>query len=192
MPEKVLLVCTSTAPNLKKAHEILCRQPIFDRPEFHFLCSPADLPSLRGISSAGRVWVFPHRRDPWNALKLWRRILKQRYHAVVVLWCLDRGRLRQKVFALACGTCRILVFNENLDCSYLNPSFLRIFLAARARDGHLSPGPAGRMLLAAAGRGWRFLLRMVLFPIRLAALIGAVSALYVGKRSSRRRKDRAD
>ncbi len=189
MPEKVLLVCTSTVANLKKAQEVLRSQPIFDQPEFHFLCSPSDLPYLRGISSARQVWVFPHRRDLWSGLKLWLGILKQRYDSVVVLWCLDRGRLRQKLFALACGTYRVLIFNEHLDCSYLNPSFLRTFLAARARDGHWSGGLVGRVLLAPMVGGSRALLRVFLFPVRLVALIGALSVLYVGRRSSRSRSE---
>ena len=189
MPEKVLLVCTSTVANLQKAQEVLHTQPIFDQPELHFLCSPADLPHLREMTASRQVWVFPHRRDLRNGLKLWLGILEQHYDAVVVLWCLDRGRLRQKLFALACGTYRILVFNEHLDCSYLNPSFLKIFLAARVRDGHWSGGLVGRGLMASAAGGLKFLLRMLLFPIRLIALIGAVLALYVRKRPSGRRAE---
>ena len=117
MPDKVLLVCSSTAANIQKAREILRRRTSFDRPEFHLLCSPSDLPYLQKEPPARRVWVFPHRRDLGNGFRLWLRLLRQRYRAVAVLWCGDRARLRPKLFALACGGRRILVFDEHLECS---------------------------------------------------------------------------
>lgn len=190
MAEKILLVCSSTAANLLKAEEILSTRPIFHHPELHILCSLRDLPAVKAMQSARQVWVFPHRRDLRNGFGFWLRILKQRYDVVVVLWCLDQARLRQKLFALACGTCRIVVFNENLDCAYLSLSFLSRFLAARFRDGHLTGGLVGRSLWVTLERGTRTFLRILLFPIRLIILVGAVLVLYGGKKSSRRsRKD---
>ena len=76
MPDKVLLVCSSTAANIQKAREILRRRSSFDRPEFHLLCSPSDLPYLQKAPPARRVWVFPHRRDLGNGFRLWLRILR--------------------------------------------------------------------------------------------------------------------
>ena len=174
MPDKVLLVCSSTAANIQKAREILRRRSSFDRPEFHLLCSPSDLPYLQKAPPARRVWVFPHRRDLGKGFRLWLRILRQRYRAVAVLWCGDRGRQRPKLFALACGGRRILVFDERLECSRLNASLLGRLLAARARrrrwnagpvavaDAAVAPGGGGRVsgavaagsgALPAAGRG---------------------------------------
>jgi hypothetical protein len=191
MPDKVLLVCSSTAANIQKAREILRRRTSFDRPEFHLLCSPSDLPYLQKEPPARRVWVFPHRRDLGNGFRLWLRLLRQRYRAVAVLWCGDRPRLRPKLFALACGGRRILVFDERLECSRLNASLLGRLLAARARRRRWNAGPVGRMLAvgrmllsplaAAAG----LLARWLLIPVRFLLLVGAVLALYAGRRSSR-------
>lgn len=191
MPDKVLLVCSSTAANIQKAREILRRRTSFDRPEFHLLCSPSDLPYLQKAPPARRVWVFPHRRDLGNGFRLWLRILRQRYRAVAVLWCGDRGRQRPKLFALACGGRRILVFDERLECSRLNASLLGRLLAARARRRRWNAGPVGWMpavgwmllspLAAVAG----FLARWLLVPVRFLLLVAAVLALYAGRRSSR-------
>ena len=191
MPDKVLLVCSSTAANIQKAREILRRRSSFDRPEFHLLCSPSDLPYLQKAPPARRVWVFPHRRDLGNGFRLWLRILRQRYRAVAVLWCGDRARLRPKLFALACGGRRILVFDERLECSRLNASLLGRLLAARARRRRWNAGPVGwmpavaRMLLSPLAAVAGFLARWLLVPVRFLLLVAAVLALYAGRRSSR-------
>ena len=188
MPDKVLLVCSSTAANIQKAREILRRRSSFDRPEFHLLCSPSDLPYLQKAPPAGRVWVFPHRRDLGNGFRLWLRILRQRYRAVAVLWCGDRARQRPKLFALACGGRRILVFDERLQCSPLSATLLGRLLAARARRHRWNAGPLGRVLAVArvllwplaAGAG--LLARWLLIPVRFLLLVAAVLALYAGRR----------
>ena len=179
MPDKVLLVCSSTAANIQKAREILRLRSSFDRPEFHLLCSPSDLPYLQKAPPARRVWVFPHRRDLGNGFRLWLRILRQRYRAVAVLWCGDRARQRPKLFALACGGRRILVFDEHLECSPLSATLLGRLLAARARRRRWNAGPPGRVL-AVAG----LLARWLLIPVRFLLLVAAVLALYAGRRSS--------
>ena len=188
MPDKVLLVCSSTAANIQKAREILRRRTSFDRPEFHLLCSPSDLPYLQKAPAARRVWVFPHRRDLGNGFRLWLRILRQRYRAVAVLWCGDRARQRPKLFALACGGRRILVFDERLQCSPLSATLLGRLLAARARRHRWNAGPLGRVLAVArvllwplaAGAG--LLARWLLIPVRFLLLVAAVLALYAGRR----------
>ena len=188
MPDKVLLVCSSTAANIQKAREILRRRSSFDRPEFHLLCSPSDLPYLQKAPPARRVWVFPHRRDLGNGFRLWLRILRQRYRAVAVLWCGDRPRLRPKLFALACGGRRILVFDEHLECSPLSATLLGRLLAARARRGRWNAGPlgrmlaVGRMLLSPLAAVAGLLERWLLVPVRFLLLVGAVLALYAGRR----------
>ena len=188
MPDKVLLVCSSTAANIQKAREILRRRTSFDRPEFHLLCSPSDLPYLQKAPPARRVWVFPHRRDLGKGFRLWLRILRQRYRAVAVLWCGDRARQRPKLFALACGGRRILVFDERLQCSPLSATLLGRLLAARARRHRWNAGPLGRVLAVArvllwplaAGAG--LLARWLLIPVRFLLLVAAVLALYAGRR----------
>ena len=188
MPDKVLLVCSSTAANIQKAREILRRRTSFDRPEFHLLCSPSDLPYLQKAPPARRVWVFPHRRDLGNGFRLWLRLLRQRYRAVAVLWCGDRGRQRPKLFALACGGRRILVFDERLQCSPLSATLLGRLLAAHARRHRWNAGPVGRVLAVArvllwplaAGAG--LLARWLLIPVRFLLLVAAVLALYAGRR----------
>ena len=188
MPDKVLLVCSSTAANIQKAREILRRRTSFDRPEFHLLCSPSDLPYLQKAPAARRVWVFPHRRDLGKGFRLWLRILRQRYRAVAVLWCGDRARQRPKLFALACGGRRILVFDERLQCSPLSATLLGRLLAARARRHRWNAGPLGRVLAVArvllwplaAGAG--LLARWLLIPVRFLLLVAAVLALYAGRR----------
>ena len=188
MPDKVLLVCSSTAANIQKAREILRRRTSFDRPEFHLLCSPSDLPYLQKAPAARRVWVFPHRRDLGKGFRLWLRILRQRYRAVAVLWCGDRARQRPKLFALACGGRRILVFDERLQCSPLSATLLGRLLAAHARRHRWNAGPLGRVLAVArvllwplaAGAG--LLARWLLIPVRFLLLVAAVLALYAGRR----------
>ena len=188
MPDKVLLVCSSTAANIQKAREILWRRTPSGRPEFHLLCSPSDLPYLQKAPAARRVWVFPHRRALGNGFRLWLRILRQRYREVAVLWCGDAARLRPKLFALACGGRRILVFDERLECSPLNASLLGRRLAARARLRRWSPWPPARVgamaraLLATLAAVAGFLARWLLVPVRFLLLVGAVLALYARRR----------
>ena len=191
MPDKVLLVCSSTAANIQKAREILWGRTPSDPPELHLLCSPSDLPYLQKAPAARRVWVFPHRRDFGNGFRLWLRIRRQRYREVAVLWCGDAARLRPKLFALACGGRRILVFDERLECSPLNASLLGRMLAARARLRRWSPWPPARVgtmaraLLATLAAAFGLLARWLLIPVRFLLLVGAVLALYAGRRASR-------
>lgn len=203
MPDKVLLVCSSTnAANIRKAREILCGRAPSDGPELHLLCSPSDLPYLHQEPPAGQVWVFPHRRDLAGGFRLWLRIRRQRYREVAVLWCGEAARLRPKLFALACGGRRILVFDERLECAPLNLSLLGKLLAARLRRLRPRPWrpvrvlppvrvvlPPARVLLAPlapAARllaaGVRFLARWMLVPVRFLLLVGSVLWLYARRR----------
>ena len=183
MPDKVLLVCSSTAAHIQRAREILWRRTPSDRPELHLLCSPSDLPYLQKDPPAGRVWVFPHRSDLANGFRLWLRIRRQRYREVAVLWCGDAARLRPKLFALACGGSRILVFDERLECVPLGFSLLGWLLVARARRlwrpwrpaRVLPPLVSGGRILAA---GFRLLAQWALLPVRFLLLLGSVLWLY--------------
>lgn len=195
MPDRVLLVCSSTAANIQKAREILCGRTPSDRPELHLLCSPSDLPYLQKNPPAGRVWVFPHRSDLANGFRLWLRIRRQRYREVAVLWCGDGARLRPKLFALVCGGSRILVFDERLECAPLGFSLLGRLLVARLRRLRPPPWRPGRVLppvrvllapLAVAARlvvaGTRFLAQWLLIPVRFLLLLGSVLCLYARRR----------
>jgi hypothetical protein len=133
MPDKVLLVCSSSTANIRTAREFLCGRTSPDRPELHLLCSPSDLPYLHAEPSAGHIWVFPHRRDLAGGFRLWLGVRRQRYREVAVLWCGEAARLRPKLFALVCGGRRVLVFDERLECAPLGLSLLGRLLAARAR-----------------------------------------------------------
>ncbi len=195
MPDKVLLVCSSTAANIQRAREILGRRGSSNPPELHLLCSPSDLPYLQPEPPAGRVWVFPHRSELGKGYRLWLRMRKQRYREVAVLWCGDAARLRPKLFALACGGRRILVFDDRLQCSPLNLSLLGRLLAARARRGWRSARPpagvlptlrALRAALAVGARipaaGFLFLAYWLLLPVRFLFLLGSVLWLYARRR----------
>ena len=182
MPDKVLLVCSSTAANIQKAREILRLRTLFHEPEFHLLCSPSDLPYLQQEPPARRVCVFPHRRDLRSGFKLWRRIRGQRYRAVAVLWCGEEARLRPKLFALACGGKCILIFDERLECRLLDASLLVRLLADRVRRRRRNPGPVGRLLAAPLAWAARLVVGGLLIPVRFLVLAAAVLALYAGRR----------
>jgi hypothetical protein len=63
MPEKVLLVCTSTVPKVRKALQILKERSSPDL-QFDFLCTSAELPNFPS-DAFGEVFVFPGRRGFW-------------------------------------------------------------------------------------------------------------------------------
>ena len=194
MPDKVLLVCSSTAANIRKAREILCGRTPSGQPELHLLCSPSDLPYLQEEPPAGRVWVFPHRSELGKGFRLWLKIRKQRYREVAVLWCGDAPRLRPKLFALACGGSRILVFDQRLECAPLSLSLLGRLLVARLRrlwrsrrptralppaEVLLAPPAAAARLVAGV---LRFLAQWLLIPVRFLLLVGSVIWLYARRR----------
>ena len=195
MPDTVLLVCSSTAANIRKAREILCGRTPSDRPELHLLCSPSDLPYLHEEPPAGQVWVFPHRSDLAGGFRLWLRIRKQRYREVAVLWCGEKSRLRPKLFALACGGRRILVFDQRLEYAPLGLFLLGRLLVARLRRLRPRlrwPGralPPVRVLLEPLASGARMLAaglllpaRWLLLPVRFLLLLGSVIWIYARRR----------
>jgi hypothetical protein len=179
MPEKVLLVCTSTEEKIKRAVTIL-RDRVFHGPRVDLLCTLKDLPVFEKARIFQEVIVFPPRYRFDAAFRLWRRIHREHYYAVAVLWCLDPGRTRPKLFALLCGGHRLLVFNENLDCDFLGPSFLWRFLRARARDGTLFQTVQPRDTLVLFEFGYWGIVRLLLFPVRLFLLASSVAGLYCG------------
>jgi len=189
MPEKVLVVGTSSEKNVRKAVEVI-RREVFCSARIDLLCTLGDLRFFEKSGLFGEILVFPPRYRLDYALRLRRRIVHDRYDAVAVLWCLDAGRARPKLFALLCGWRHLLVFNENLDCDYLGPRFLSRLLRARARDGTLFHGGRGRLLLQAFTSGGGWFLRGLLFPIRFSFLLLSVSLLYLG--SQLKPRDRHD
>jgi len=185
MSEKILLVCTSSESNVEKALGIL-KERLFQNPQLDFLCTATEWPYLETIGGFRQGFVFPSRRDFGAALKLWRRLTRQKYDVITVLWCLDLGRFRSKLFALCCGGRRILVFNEHLDCDYLSLRFLKNLLVARASNGTLARGALGRAVLTPLSVGYRGVLRAAFFPLRLIILLLAVAGMYLGKRLRRK------
>lgn len=180
MPDKVLLVSSSTEPNVCKALLTL-KTHLFPSSRLDLACSLAELSFFEGRTELHQIFVFPHRRDFSMASRLLSRVWREKYDVVAVLWCLDASRFRPKLFALLCGGRRLLVFNENLDCDYLSPKFLKNLVVARAYDGSLS----GNKLIAASlgplKDGYWGLLRILIFPVRLLILLLSVLGLHLGK-----------
>ncbi|HVN79324.1 MAG TPA: hypothetical protein VMW38_10035 [Terriglobia bacterium] len=181
MFEKVLLVCTSTESKITGAVSVL-RERVFKTPRIDLLCTLRDLAVYEKSEDYREVLVFPPRSQIGAILSLRGRIRHERYHAVVVLWCMDPGRTRPKLFALACGWPRLLVFNENLDCDYLGPRFLWRFWRSRARDGKLFPSTSTwtQVLLRPARVCGLTFLRVLFFPVRLIFLLVFTAGLYLG------------
>ena len=108
---------------------------------------------------------------------------------MAVLWCGEAARLRPKLFALACGGRRILVFDERLECAPLNLSLLGKLLAVRLRRLRPRPWRPARVLLAPLApavrllaAGFRFLAQWLLIPVRFLLLVGSVLWLYARRR----------
>jgi hypothetical protein len=92
VPDRVLLVCSSTPANVRRAIERFPNEAVFQRCDLDLLCTTGDLPELEKLASFRRCLVFPKRRDCTAAARLWARIVRERYAVVVVLWCLESGR----------------------------------------------------------------------------------------------------
>jgi len=180
MAERVLLVCTSTIPNVKRALGIL-HDSVFRFPQIDLLCSSAELLDYEAQPQIQKVLVFPHRQEYWAALQLCRQIRKASYDVVAVLWCQDVERARTKAFALLCGGKRLLVFNENLDCEYLKPSYLKAIVASRARHGWQLPKSWIGFVQRWLQSGTWGVMRVLLFPIRFFVICSLVAAIYLTK-----------
>jgi hypothetical protein len=184
MAEKVLLVCTSSESNVAKALKVL-KERLFQNSELDFLCTATESSYLETKGDFRQGFVFPGRYDFGAALELWRRVTRQKYDVITVLWCMDLGRFRSKLFALCCGGRRILVFNEHLDCDYLSLRFLMNLLMARAFNGTLARGALGRAVLIPFRVGYWGVLRAAFFPLRLLILLLVVAGLYLEKKVRR-------
>ncbi len=178
MSEKILLVCTSSSSNVQRALQVLQEQ-LFKNPQIDFLCTLKDLSAFEGEETFQHVVVFPPRDHYLSAIQLWKRIVRNRYDVVVILWCLESGRVRPKLFALLCHGRRILVFNEYLDCDYLSLAFLKRLVKARAANGTLIRSGWWSGLLQPLKDGYLGILRIVLFPLRALVLVAAVVFLYL-------------
>jgi ADP-heptose:LPS heptosyltransferase len=177
MAEKVLLVCTSTTSNVSRAVGVL-RQKAFQSPQIDLLCRALELPDYEKNPNVRHVLVFPHRQEYWAALKLWGQILRERYNVVAVLWCLDPGRFKAKLFAFLCGGRRLLIFNENLDCEYLKPRYLMAIMSSRGRDGTLLPKTWKSLFRRLLEGGFLGFIRLLMFPFRILFLVLLVAELF--------------
>lgn len=180
MAERVLLVCTSTIPNVTRALGIL-HHSVYRSPLIDLLCNSAELLDYEGLPQIQNVLVFPHRQEYWAALRLCRRIRKASYDVVAVLWCQDAERARTKAFALLCGGKRLLVFNENLDCEYLKPSYLKAIILSRTREGRLLPQSWARRIRKPLCTGYWVGMRLLLLPLRFVILVIMAGTLFCSR-----------
>ncbi|MEW5975185.1 MAG: hypothetical protein AB1898_05185 [Acidobacteriota bacterium] len=181
MAERVLLICTAAAPKVNRALQVL-REKVVRDASVDLLCTLTDLPPFEGRGDLQQRIVFPPRSDWKEALRLWARLFRERYEVVAILWCLEPGRLRAKLFALICPGRRMLVFNENLDCDYLSLRFLARLVRARVLAGTLMGHGVWRAITAPLATGTLGLLHLLLFPCRLAVLVAMVAALFLSSR----------
>jgi len=170
MNENILLIVSSSAPNIFLAIDRL-RTQVYSNPRIDLLCTLTDLSSYEGNSRIRQILIFPPRREWRSIYRLRRRIGREGYQVVAVLWDGQESRIRPKIFALACGFRRLLVFNEHLDCNYFRAPFLYHWLRARwkwpdwrgIRRHKFSVSPLFYFL--------KVLLRQLLFPVRLLVLL---------------------
>jgi hypothetical protein len=189
MPEKVLIVCTASPSKAQGALQVLQDQ-LFRKPELDFLCTLKDLPAIEGEKSFREVIVFPPRNHYRSAFQLWKRLVGRHYNVTVVLWCLESGRLRQKLFAFFCGSRRILVFNEYLDCDYLSPAFLKRLIQARAANGTLMRSRWWSDMCQPLKDGYWGILRLFFSPLRILVLAASFASLYLTATLRRKRAGR--
>lgn len=187
MADKVLLVCSSTPANVRRAIERFPNDAAFQDYHLDLLGTAGDFPELEKGTQVRRRLVFPKRREVAAAARLWAHVVRERYSVVVVLWCLEPGKTLAKVFALACFGRRLLVFNENADCAFLSLPFLWSFTKARIQSGAFDNSLLARAMLSPLRHGAWGLLRLALLPIRFIVLLVSVSLLYLGKDSGERR-----
>lgn len=176
MAERVLLVCTSTISNVTRALGVL-HDSLYRSPRIDLLCNAAELLDYEGQPRIQNVLVFPHRQEYWAALQLCRRIRKSSYDVVAVLWCQDAERASSKAFALLCGGKRLLIFNENLDCEYLKPSYLKAIVLSRTRERRLLPTSWVQKIRKPLYTGYRVGMRLLLLPLRLVLLLITAGSL---------------
>jgi hypothetical protein len=176
MNEKILLIVSSSSPNVMVAIDRLNTQ-VFSNPRIDLLCTLSEVSSYEGSPRVGQIIIFPPRRE-WNSIyQLKRRIDREGYNTVAVLWDGQDARIRPKIFAFVCGLRRLLVFNENLDCSYFRPVFFAQWLKAHFKETDWRT-PRGRMIpMAPILLFMGTLLRLILFPLRLMVLLGLVCEL---------------
>lgn len=186
MPDKVLLVCSSTPVTVRKAIERFPNDAAFQHYDLDLLCTVGDLAEFEKGTRVRQLLVFPKRREYLAAARLWAQIVRERYAVIVVLWCMEPSRTLAKVFALLCLGRRILVFNENADCAFLSLPFLWSFTRARIQSGSFDNSLLVRVLLGPLKHGVWGLLRLALFPVRLLVLLTSVSLLYLAKDSGKR------
>jgi hypothetical protein len=183
---KILLVCSSSPANVRRAIERFPNDAVFQDYRLDLLCTAADLPEVEKWTDVLQHLVFPKRHEYAEAARLWAQVVQERYAVVVVLWCLEPGRSLAKAFALVCLGRRLLVFNENADCAFLSFSFLWAFAKARIQSGAFDNSLLFRTFVSPVKHGAWGVLRLTLFPIRLMVLLASVGLLYLGKDSGER------
>ena len=102
MADKVLLVCSSTPANVRRAIQRFPNDAVFQDYDLDLLCTAGDLPELEAWTQIRQRLVFPKRNNYSAAARLWSRVVRERYAVVVVLWCLEPGKTLAKIFPLLC------------------------------------------------------------------------------------------
>ncbi len=181
MAKSVLFVCTSTPDKVRMALQRFPNDSVFLEYDLDLLCLAADVEALRSCSRTRKFLVFPRRRQIGAASRLWWGLVRESYSVVAVLWCPEPRRLAAKAFAFLVLGRRILVFNENLDCSFLGPSFLFSFLGSRIQSGAFGAPFWRRVCLLPLTRGVQVITRLAISPIRVVILLVQVGGLFLGK-----------
>lgn len=180
MAERVLLVCTSTASNVRKAIGVI-QNVLYRSPQIDLLCKSSELAEYKKEEPLQNIWVFPKRQEYRAALKLWRRIRKESYDVVAVLWCQDTERAKAKCFALLCGGKRLLIFNENLDCEYLKTSYLKAMVLARTREDRRLPQAWAQRIRKPLNIGNWAGMRLLFLPLRFMILLVTTGSLFCSR-----------
>ncbi len=176
MNEKILLIVSSSSSNVFVAIDRLKTQ-VFSDPQIDLLCTLSDLSWYEGSPQVGQILIFPPRREWSSIYQLKCRINREGYNTVAVLWDGQEARNRPKIFAFGCGLRRLLVFNENLDCSYFRPIFLARWLEARLKKSNSRTSGGHMISMASLLFFFGTLSRLLMFPLRLLVLLVLVAEL---------------
>lgn len=176
MNEKILLIVSSSSSNVFVAIDRL-RAQVFSNPQIDLLCTLSDLSWYEKSPLVDQILIFPPRREWSSIYQLKCRINREGYNTIAVIWDGQEARNRPKIFAFGCGLRQLLVFNENLDCSYLRPVFLARWLAARLKKSDWCTTGGHWISMAPLLFFMGTLCRLVLFPLRLLILLVLVSEL---------------
>jgi hypothetical protein len=166
--EQVLILQSAEPPYVLKALEVLREHPHFKNPSFTLFCrnKPEIVAGFEGHPLLHRVVTHSETRNSFQHLLALRR---QRFDGTILFLTGDPSYWKVKIFAFLLGARRILVFNEEVDCFFLDFTKWLELLSYRIRvrpyPGASSKwGYSTRILVS-------LLLKSVLFPFRFLWLL---------------------